>query len=120
VGMFLLLSPVARTWFRPDEQARYLLTGFFSFYILMAAFNAFNARTEKMNLFENIGQNTGFIKVIALIVAVQVAMTYLGGAVLRCYGLTLSEWGVVILAAFTIIPVDIIRKAIVGRRKLQP
>ena len=120
LGMFLLLSPVARTWFRPDEQARYLLTGFFSFYILMAAFNAFNARTEKMNLFENIGQNTGFIKVIALIVAVQVAMTYLGGAVLRCYGLTLSEWGVVILAAFTIIPVDIIRKAIVGRRKLQP
>jgi len=119
LGMFLLLSPVARTWFRPDEQARYLLTGFFSFYILMAVFNAFNARTEKMNLFENIGQNTGFIKVIALIVAVQVAMTYLGGAVLRCYGLTLSEWGVVILAAFTIIPVDIIRKAIVGRRKSQ-
>jgi hypothetical protein len=41
-------------------------------------------------------------------------MTYLGGVILRCYGLTLNEWAVVLAMSFIIIPVDIIRKAFVG------
>ncbi|MDR1471554.1 MAG: calcium-translocating P-type ATPase, PMCA-type [Synergistaceae bacterium] len=110
VGMFILLSPVARGWFRPDEGNRYLLTGFFAFFIIMAVFNAFNARTERLNLLDNIGRNKGFWRVITLIVVIQVAMTYLGGAVLGCYGLTLREWAVVLACSFSIIPVDLARK----------
>ena len=41
-------------------------------------------------------------------------MTFLGGAVLDCYGLNLTEWIVVLVMAVSIIPVDLIRKAIVG------
>ena len=67
-----------------------------------------------MNLFDNIGGNTGFLQVMALIVVVQVAMTYLGGVILRCFGLTANEWLFVIAMAFTIIPIDLIRKAVVG------
>lgn len=113
LSLFILLSPAAKQWFRPDDTAKYLLTGYFSFYIILSVFNAFNARTEQMNLFDNITLNHGFWKVMLIIVAVQIAMTYLGGDVVRCYGLDLSEWGVVIAMAFTIIPVDLIRKAIV-------
>ena len=54
------------------------------------------------------------MKVMGLIVVVQVAMTYFGGVILRCFGLTANEWLFVIGMAFTIIPVDLIRKAFVG------
>jgi len=91
------------------------LTGYFAFFIFMAVFNAFNARTDRINLFDNIGGNSGFLKVMALIVVVQIAMTYLGGAILRCYGLTATEWIFVLAMAFTIIPVDIIRKLLSAR-----
>ena len=63
--------------------------------------------------FNNITRNKGFVKVIALIVVVQVAMIYLGGAVLRCYGLNVSEWTVVLFMAVLIIPVDLLRKIII-------
>lgn len=115
-GLFFLLTDFSHQHFRVGETDpnMYLLTGYFAFFIFTAVFNAFNARTDQMNLFDNIGGNTGFLKVMALIVVVQVAMTYLGDVILRCFGLTLSEWAFVLAMAFTIIPIDLIRKAIVG------
>jgi calcium-translocating P-type ATPase len=110
VGMFLLLSDTAKFFFRPDSSNRYLMTGFFACYILLAVFNAFNARTEKLNLFDHIGENKGFGRVIALIVAVQIVMTYFGGPVLNCYGMKPGEWAAVALLAFSIVPVDLARK----------
>ena len=89
-----------------------MMTGYFTFYIFIAAFNAFNARTDRLNLFDNIGKNHGFWKVILLIVVVQVIMADFGGEILRCYGLVGKEWVVVVVLAFTIIPVDLIRKAV--------
>ena len=87
-----------------------MLTGYFAFFVFSAVFNAFNARTEKMNLFDNISGNNGFLKILLLIVVVQVSMIYFGGDILRCYGLTGTEWLFVVILAFTIIPVDLIRK----------
>lgn len=115
LSMVFILSDFAKGFFRPDNgNESYLLTGFFAFFIFMAVFNAFNARTEKMNLFDNIGGNKGFLRVMALIVVVQIAMTYLGDVILRCYGLTGGEWMFVVVMAATIIPVDLVRKMIVG------
>ena len=124
MGLVFLLTDFSRSHFRLDDintsmynfgaDSAYLMTGYFAFFIFTAVFNAFNARTDQMNLFDNIGGNTGFLKVMALIVVVQVIMTYLGGVILRCFGLTMSEWAFVIAMAFTIIPIDLIRKAIVG------
>ena len=115
-GLFFLLSPFSHEHFRIGESDAnmYLLTGYFAFFIFTAVFNAFNARTDQMNLFDNIGGNTGFLQVMALIVVVQVIMTYVGDVILRCFGLTINEWLFVIAMAFTIIPVDLVRKAIVG------
>ncbi|MDR0764712.1 MAG: calcium-translocating P-type ATPase, PMCA-type [Synergistaceae bacterium] len=114
LSMLFLRSDFTNSLFRADAQNRYLLTGYFAFFIFTSVFNAFNARTDQINLFDNIRENGGFLRVIALIVTVQVLMTYLGGVILRCYGLTLNEWAVVLAMSFVIIPVDIIRKAVAG------
>ena len=127
MGLVFLLTDFSREHFRdvnPEGvnitfggDSVYVLTGYFAFFIFLAVFNAFNARTDRINLFDNIGGNPGFLKVMALIVVVQIGMTYLGGAILRCYGLTVSEWAFVLAMAFTIIPVDIVRKLIIGSNK---
>lgn len=125
MGLVFLLTDFSRSFFRDTNpegvtmtfggDSVYVLTGYFAFFIFMAVFNAFNARTDRMNLFDNIGGNTGFLKVMGLIVVVQVIMTYFGGVILRCFGLTLTEWAFVLAMAFTIIPVDLVRKAIVNK-----
>lgn len=127
MGLVFLLTDFSRDHFRdvnPEGitftfggDSVYVLTGYFAFFIFMAVFNAFNARTDRMNLFDNISGNTGFLKVMGIIVVVQVIMTYFGGVILRCFGLTATEWIFVLAMAFTIIPVDLIRKAIVGSSK---
>jgi len=127
MGLVFLLTDFSRDHFRdvnPEGitftfggDSVYVLTGYFAFFIFMAVFNAFNARTDRMNLFDNIGGNTGFLKVMGIIVVVQIIMTYFGGVILRCFGLTATEWMFVLAMAFTIIPVDLVRKAIVGTSK---
>lgn len=110
LSLFFLLSSTAHDIFREAPNNEYLLTGYFCFFIFISVFNAFNARTERLNLFDNITKNKGFLKILLLIVAVQVAMTYLGGDIFRCYGLNVQEWLFVIGMAFTIIPLDLLRK----------
>ena len=127
MGLVFLLTDFSRDYFRdvnPEGvnitfggDSVYVLTGYFAFFIFLAVFNAFNARTDRINLLDNIGGNPGFLKVMGVIVIVQIIMTYFGGAILRCYGLTGSEWAFVLAMAFTIIPVDIVRKLIVGSSK---
>lgn len=96
----------------------YLTTAYFAFFIFIAVFNGFNARTDKLNLFDNLTRNKGFLTVFGIIALVQIAMTYIGvafpavGDILGCHGLGLTEWLVVLVMAISIIPVDLIRKAI--------
>lgn len=112
LSMFFLVSNLSKNVFRNSEQDIYLLTGYFSFFIFIAVFNAFNARTEKINLLDNISGNKGFIEVISLIMLIQILMTYFGGVILRCYGLNIQEWIFVLGLAVTIIPIDLFRKII--------
>lgn len=96
----------------------FLTTAYFAFFIFIAVFNGFNARTEKMNLFDNLSRNKGFLAVFGIIALVQIAMTYIGlavpavGEILGCHGLNPAEWLLVLVMAISIIPVDLIRKAI--------
>ena len=108
LSLFFLKSGYVQSFFR---EGNYILTGYFTFFIFSAIFNAFNARTERYNLLDNISQNKGFLKVLTLITLVQVALVYFGGAIFNCFGLTIHEWAFTILLALLIIPVDIIRKA---------
>ncbi len=96
------------------EPHAYLHTAYFTFFIFIAVFNGFNARTERINIFDNIARNKGFLIVFGIIAAVQVVMAYVGGSILGGYGLVLNEWLLILGMAITIIPVDLIRKAIAG------
>lgn len=117
-SMVFLLHPFFRDLFRLDGEMIYnghdiyFMTGFFCFYVLSAMLNGFNARTEKINIFDNITQNRTFLYVMGLIAVVQVLMTYIGGPILRTAPLTLSEWGVVALLSLIILPVGTLRKLI--------
>lgn len=97
-----------------DETFLELGTAYFAYFIFSAVFNAFNARTEKINIFDNINGNKGFLKVLGLIAVVQILMTYLGGSILRCHGLDAMEWVVILIMSVSIIPVDLIRKSVFG------
>ena len=95
----------------PDSEVNLvLLTAFFGFFVFMNNFNKFNARTEGLNLFEHITENRSFIMVVILIFFLQTTFTYIGGEVLRTVGLTMEEWGYVLLFAASIIPLDLTRK----------
>lgn len=98
--------------FRNAPDHIYTYTGFFCTYIFMAVANGFNVRVSGLNLLEHIDQNKGFLNVMALIVAIQVLLTYVGGRILRTTPLNLHEWSVVVLFGLSIIVVDLLRKSV--------
>lgn len=117
-GIYMTIVAVAfykSSWvdhlFRDAPDHIYTYTGFFCAYILMAVANGFNVRVTGLNLLENISLNKGFLHVMALIVVIQVLLTYIGGRILRTAPLTAREWMVVAVFALSIIVVDLLRKA---------
>lgn len=51
---------------------------------------------------------------MALIIIIQVIITYVGDEILRSKPLLLTEWLIIIAVAFTIIPVDMVKKWVFG------
>lgn len=88
-------------------------TFMFSTFILAIIWNSLNARTESMNLFEHISENRNFILVMTAVTIIQVIIIQFGGNVFGTTPLTLNNWIVAILIAFAIIPIDLVRKAVV-------
>ncbi len=78
--------------------------------------NAFNVRSDGANVFEHIKENPTFIKVWFLIMLVQVVLVSIGGVIgeiFSCERFGLRGWGIVILMALTMYPIDLVRKLIV-------
>ena len=110
---FLTFTPFRDLFMRDGvENNEVFLAAFFNLFIFLIVFNSFNARTEKLNLLDNITHNIVFLQIIGLIIVLQVVMTFVGGSVLRMTPLEPMEWLCVIVLALTIIPVDIIRKLV--------
>ncbi|GIW22929.1 MAG: calcium-translocating P-type ATPase, PMCA-type [Candidatus Sericytochromatia bacterium] len=95
----------------PDN--RYLMTGFFNYFVFTIVINGFNARSEKLNIFEHIKENPLFIYVMSGILILQVLLTYIGGKLLNVIPLNLEQWLVIIFLSLLIIPFDMARKKIV-------
>jgi len=110
VSIIMFTLPGMLRLFRSASGDIYFYTGYFTFFIFACIFNAFNARAENVDFFENISGNKNFIYVMALIAVVQVFMTYYGGVILRTRGLVGQEWIVVLSLAALIIPFDMLRK----------
>ncbi len=96
------------------------MTGYFVLFILAALFNGFNVRDEGFGIFKRLNENPGFIKVFLSIVLVQALIVNAGlipycgwlGEMFSCKPFPAAGWCLVILMAVTMIPVDLIRKAI--------
>ena len=116
--IWFLKSKFISSIYRIDPSNKYLLTAFFGLFIFIAIFNAFNARTYRLNILSNILKNKVFIAIITFIAVVQIILIYYGGEVFRTTGLTIYEFEIMIILAFSIIPFDIIRKIILKKNKI--
>jgi len=90
------------------------MTAFFALFMFSAIFMSFNARTESENLLEYMAGNKAFIVIMSFVAVVQMCIIYFGGEVFRTHGLGLAELLLVIGAAFLVVPVDLVRKRLVG------
>ena len=115
LSLIFLTLPFFKQFFGSEDIHS---TAYFSLFVLLAVFNAFNIRSEGVNLFVHMSQNPGFIKVMGMIVIVQIVLTFVGGKMFSCTPMGLTHWGLILLLAVSIIPVDLIRKTIV--RVLHP
>ena len=110
IAILFFKSTTIDHWFRNAPDHIYTYTGFFCVYVFMAVFNAFNVRVNSMNLLKNINRNVGFLQIMALIVIVQLVLTFIGGKVLRMTPLTKVEWIIVVAMSFSMVIVDLMRK----------
>ncbi|MCC8049893.1 MAG: HAD-IC family P-type ATPase [Clostridiales bacterium] len=94
----------------------YKKTFMFAFFIYSIIFNSLNTRSEKLNLFENIGENRNFILVMGSIFILQTVIIEFGGKVFNTTMLNEKALVVSILLALLIIPVDFLRKIIVSKK----
>ena len=113
--LFLKL-PIFKTLIRTGENSKYLMTAYFAMFIFMGIFNAFNARTVRINTFANLSKNKVFIGIFGFIFIAQVWIIYNGGDIFRTYGLKINELILVLCLALTVFPVDWFRKYILKKR----
>ena len=108
-----LKLPIIKLFVRNDLN--HFLTGFFSLFIFLSIFNAFNARTERKKLLANISKNKIFLIMLRFIAIVQIYLIYNGGNLFRTYGLTIKELLFVLIIAFSVIPFDLFRKLLIKK-----
>lgn len=123
ISFVFLKLPFFDQFFDTEEQK---LTAYFVLFILSALFNGFNVRDEKFAIFSGLNENTGFLKVFFLIIAVQACIVNAGlvnleifkwiGEMFSCVPFGITGWPVVIVLGFTMIPVDLIRKLVVNNK----
>lgn len=112
LSIAFLKLPGISAKFRTTEGSLCLLTAFFAFFIISSVLNCFNARTDRLNIFSDIGKNKVFLLIMAAICTIQLAFVYLGGSVLRTMPLTPEELGWTLLFALLVIPAEFIRKLV--------
>ena len=116
--LFLKL-PIFKTLVRVGDNNCYLMTAYFAMFIFMGIFNAFNARTSRINIFANLNKNKVFIGIFSFIFLAQLYIIYNGGDVFRTYGLKINELILVVILALTVFPVDWLRKFILKKKNIK-
>lgn len=110
ICILFLKLPIFKSFIRIGNNNKYLLTAYFALFIFIGIFNAFNARTDRINIFANLRKNKIFIIIFGLIFIVQLYLIYFGGSLFRTYGINMLEFIIVLLLSLTVIPFDMIRK----------
>ena len=111
----LFIQPIRNLF--GDVDITYLKSAVFAVFMMAITFNGFNARTSHINPFEGLGRNKTFIWVMFSVFALQFIFITFGGEVLSVESLSVTGWLTCIALAFLIIPIDMIRKAIMHKTK---
>lgn len=82
----------------------------FATFMMAISLNGFNARTEHLNPFENLGRNKNFLLVIGGLLVLQFLFVTFGGVVLSVEPLSATTWLICLLIAVFVIQIDIDRK----------
>ena len=115
---FLFLKlPFFDQFFANTEQK---LSAYFVLFIWSALFNGFNVRDDGFAIFKGLNENTGFMKVFLAIVVIQALIVNAPlvpacawiGSMFSCVPFPPVGWLVAGILAVTMIPVDMIRKAV--------
>ena len=109
-------STVAANADAADAGRVYLVSALFATFMMAITFNGFNARTEHLNPFEHLGRNKNFLLVMGGIFLLQFIFVTFGGDFLGVTPLSASTWGICLVLAFLVIPIDVIRKIIAGQK----
>ncbi len=111
--LFLKL-PIIKLFIRGDYK--HFMTAYFALFIFIGIFNAFNSRTERLNILSNINKNKVFIFINMFIIITQIYLIYCGKDLFRTYGLLIHELIFVVILSLSVIPVDFIRKKILKKK----
>lgn len=114
ICLSILFFPPIRNLFGAVDTT-YLKSALFATFMMAITFNGFNARTGHINVFEGIGRNKNFLLVMSAIFALQFVFVTFGGEVLSVEALTPRAWLICVVLALLVIPIDMIRKALVKK-----
>lgn len=109
----ITFSPIANM-FASETEA---MTVRFALLCFMAVFNGFNIRTEHINLFNGIGKNKLFSAIAIGIFVMTFALCNFTENLIKVTALDFKHWVVVVILAFMVIPIDLIRKIIEKKRE---
>lgn len=109
----ITLSPIANL-FASETEA---MTARFALLCFMAVFNGFNIRTEHMNLFTGLSKNKMFVYIALGIFAGTILLCDFAENLVKVTALDFNHWITVIILAFMVIPIDLVRKAVEKVRK---
>lgn len=109
----ITFSPIANM-FASETEA---MTARFTLLCFMAVFNGFNIRTEHINLFNGIGKNKLFSAIAIGIFVMTFTLCNFVENLIKVTALDFKHWVVVVILAFMVIPIDLIRKIIEKKRE---
>ena len=95
--------------FSTDVEA---MTARFALLCFMAVFNGFNIRTDSFNLLKGIRKNKLFGYIAISIFMITVILCNFAGELIKVTPLDFNHWLVIVVLAFMVIPVDLVRKAV--------
>lgn len=123
LGFVFLKVPFFTTRF---DSVLQMNTAFFAFFIWSALWNGFNVRSDRFAIFSRLAENPGFLKVLAIIAFVQALIINIGvldnpvcqtiSKMFSCIPFGFTEWLIIAVLSFTIIPVASVAKLALARK----
>ncbi|MDE5615325.1 MAG: cation-transporting P-type ATPase [Alphaproteobacteria bacterium] len=115
IGIFaVIMTPPVRAIFATPAQynaARFMLL------VIMSILNGFNIRVDGYNLLSGLRQNPMFLYVAVGVISGAVLLVSFGGAAVGVAPLGALQWGIVFGLGMMVLPLDMLRKRLLRRRR---